>query len=197
MERTAVGVLVIVALVTSCSNAGSTVTSTADEELPVVTGITQQFVITWQPADDFEQLEALAGSELINEGASVLVPAGVPPGSSESVGRLSIQKTFPTDLVYVHVRVSFQQNRQETALSLGSSAPDGTPACAERVSGEAAGGLSGWVATEVRTVSGCTATNEAGLTFVEWEEGANRYHVETRMEPNDALSWLTSWRLLP
>lgn len=50
---------------------------------------------------------------------------------------------------------------------------------------------------EIRNVSGCMATNEVGLTFIEWEEGTNRYHVETFMQPKDALFWLASWREFP
>jgi hypothetical protein len=140
----------------------------------------------------------LAGAELISAGASVLVPSTVPPGASVSVGRLSIRETVPTELVYVDVYVSFQRDKRDTALSLTSTAVDGTSlSCEERISGSAAGGLSNWEAAEIRNVTGCLATNEVGLTFIEWEEDQDKYHAESYMEPAEALSWLATWMDIP
>lgn len=42
--------------------------------------------------------------------------------------------------------------------------------------------------TEIRTFPACVATNRVGLAFIEWDEGTNRYHVKTSMDPDDAIS---------
>lgn len=181
MGRAVVGLIVCLVLA-SCSN---------DPSTTQVTGIKLAFETTWQLADDIEEIEALATAELVREAASVLVPSISPPGASDAVGRLSIRKTFPTDLVEVNVHVSFREDQQEKGFSLTSLAADGNSStCSES-------GGSNWTTAAVRTVTGCVATNQAGLTFIQWEEAANRYFVETRMEPDVALSWLESWKPLP
>jgi len=153
------------------------------------------FEITWEPADDIEQVQARVEAELARGDATMLLPVDLPQGVDGSVARLTIYETVPTDLVSVVVYVSFQRDGGDLGLSLTSMRAAKTSlTCKGRVGGQAAGGLSNWEVLEIRTFPGCVATNEAGLTFIEWEEGESWYHVETHLAPDEALSWLDSWR---
>lgn len=105
MRPTLVGVLAGVVLATSCSSTPTEATLTSAP--PIHRTVSQPFPTTWQPADDIEQIEALARSELIGQGGSVLVPSNLPQGASGSAGRLTINMTTPPDLLHVDVYVSF------------------------------------------------------------------------------------------
>jgi hypothetical protein len=196
MRRPAVGVCTILVLVTSCSNAVVTPPSTAAPTSPIVTVAPfPGFEITWEPADDIEQVQARVEAELARGDATMLLPVDLPQAVDGSVARLTIYGTVRADLVSVVVYVSFQRDGGDLGLSLTSMpAAETSLTCEGRVGGQAAGGLSNWGVLEIRSSPGCAATNEVGLTFIEWEEGESWYHVETHLAPDDALSWLDSWR---
>lgn len=178
---------------TSCSVAPSPATVS---EAPVVTGISQVFEeSTWEPANDLGQVEAALRSELVGVKASVILPTTLPDGAAGSSGRLAIYKTLPTDIVSVDVSITWQRDQHDQALSL-TSMTSPSPTCEDRISGKLESGVE-WKMAEIRTLSGCVATNQVGLTFIEWKEGASRYHIETFMSPDDAISWLASWREFP
>jgi len=187
-RRTAALLLAGAALVSSCSP-----TTSPEFESPVVTGILQPFTATWEPANDVDEIMALARSDLIEFGGSVLVPGSLLPGTRESAGRLVITKTFPTDQVSVVVNITFSRNQREEALSLTSALIDsGHPTCADRITSDP-----DTKTVEVRSSPACVLTNSAGLSFIEWAEESHWYHVETFMEPDVATAWLTDWVPIP
>ncbi len=187
-RRTVALFLAGAALVSSCSP-----TTSAESESPVVTGILQPFTATWEPADDVAQIMALARSDLIGLGGSVLVPASLLPGTRESAGRLTITKTFPTDQISVVVNITFSQSQREETLSLTSALIDsGHPTCADRITSHP-----DTRTVDVRSSPACVLTNSAGLSFIEWAEESHWYHVETLMEPDVATAWLTDWVPIP
>lgn len=194
-RRLAVGLLAGFILVASCSSA-STASTTATAAPAPVQVVFRPFETTWAPADDVEQVTALARSELVRLGGSALVPVSLPPGADSSAGRLSISRQVPPGEVYVDVYITFTQDGREAALSLSSYPADqGHPTCAERAAG--GGGWENVKSVEVRSVPGCMFTNTVGLSFIEWNDGDRWYHVETFMQPDDAISWLTDWEQLP
>lgn len=187
-RRTVALFLAGAALVSSCSP-----TASPESESPVVTGILQPFTATWEPANDVDQIMASARSDLIGFGGSVLVPTSLLPGTRESAGRLVIRKTFPTDQVSVVVNITFSRNQRDEALSLTSALIDsGYPTCADRITSDP-----DTRTVEVRSSPACVLTNSAGLSFIEWAEGSHWYHVETFMEPDVVIAWLTDWTPIP
>ncbi|NOY57201.1 MAG: hypothetical protein GXP34_14635 [Actinobacteria bacterium] len=197
-RRTAAGFLVGLVLGASCSGAPSqTTAATSTEREPAPIQVTfPLFETSWQPADDMGQVVASARSALVKAGGSVLVPASLPPGAGTSTGRMTITRTEPFHQVSVDVNVTFMRAQREEALSLSSYPTDPEhPTCAGRALGE--GSWDAAEPVEVRSSPGCRFTNDVGLSFIEWEEGSHRYHVETFMTPGDAISWLASWKPLP
>lgn len=181
--------------VTTATASPTVPTTPLAPESPVITLLGQPFLTTWQPADDYGQMKDSATAELDSIDGSVLVPTALPEGTKSSSGRLFSWVAVPTGGVHADVFIDFQNSDGAQSLSLSSSARPETPACEGRLAGQ--GGLDTWEVAQIRAAPGCIATNEVGLTFIEWEEGLNRYHVETRMEQKDALSWLESWIEIP
>ncbi len=187
---TVVGLLVGLVVVASCSSS-STTTSTASEPAPIQV-VFQPFETSRQPADDVDQVVALARPDLVKAGVSVLVPKSLPSGAGESTGRIAIIRREPFNQVSAEVSVTFTRDQQEEAISLSTyQACEGHPTCTERTEG-----MTGWEGTrpvEVRSSPGCMFTNMVGLSFIDWDDGSHWYHVETYMEPDDAISWLATW----
>ena len=82
-------------------------------------------------------------------------------------------------------------------LSLTSSAAStDEDDCDARVGSGLGSGVD-WESTNLRGVPGCSAENEAGLIFLEWEEAGHRFHVEGRMQLDQAKAWLQTWEFVP
>ncbi|HDH26504.1 MAG TPA: hypothetical protein ENH00_10005 [Actinobacteria bacterium] len=189
-RRLTAGLLAGLVLLASCSGAPTTTTTAPAPPIQIVF---RPFETTWTPADDVEQVTASARSELVRLGGSALVPVSLPPETDSSAGRLAISRRDPPGEVYVDVYITFTQDGHEAALSLSSYPADQVhPTCVERKVKE-----NSLEAVEVRSASGCVFTNTVGLSFIEWNDGDRWYHVETFMQPDDAISWLTDWEQLP
>ena len=182
----------LVLLVASCSVTPAATTTAPPPPAPIQI-VFRPFEITWAPADDVEQVTALALDELVRLGGSALVPVSLPPGVDNSDGRLAISRRDPPGEVYADVYITFTQDGREAGLSLSSYSADQVhPTCAERKAR-----MNSMAAVEVRSVPGCMSTNAVGLSLIEWNDGDRWYHVETFMRPDDAISWLTDWERLP
>lgn len=166
----------------------------ASTAVPIVTVVEPRFERHWTPAQDPGDAEAEIADALEAADAVILIPEQLPPEVSDSRGRLTIAQTVPGGTVLVDLFVSFLQDGEEVGISLKRSA-DG-PDCHDRIAtGER--GISGWEAITVRGSDGCAVTNEAGLGFTEWNEGSSRFHVETFMDLQEAVSWLSEWEVVP
>lgn len=195
MLACSVGLMVVGCSSPSTSNA--TGSGTLSTSAPIITHVQQRFQRNWEPADDPGGEEADINAGLEDSGTAILLPEQMPAQTSDSTARLSVDEMAPTGTVVVDLFVSFTRDGQKKTLSLTRlpAAAEG-PDCNDRSTG-AAGGISGWEAITVRDSIGCTLTNESGLGFIEWEEGPSRFHVETRMDVNEAVSWLQMWKSVP
>jgi len=189
--KLAVGFLAGLVLVAACSDAPSSAVTTTAAPAPVQI-VFRPFETTWAPADDVEQVSVLASDELVRLGGSALDPVSLPPGAGQSKGRLSISRQDPPGEVYTDTYITFTQDGHEATLSLSSyEAAQNHPTCADRKA--QVGSLE---SVKVRSTPGCVFTNTAGLSFIEWNDGDCWYHVETFMNPDDAISWLADWEQL-
>jgi len=194
--RVAVGFLAGLVVVGACSDTPAATTTATTAAPPPIQIRIPKFEATWEPADDVEQVTTLTSAELARLGGSALVPISLTSEADRSSGRLIISRKVPPVEVRVDVYITFTRDGIESSVSLSSyEADQGHPTCAERMAGG-----SGWEdgkSAEVRSVPGCMFTNTAGLSFVEWDDGDRWYHVETWMQPDDAISWLADWKQLP
>ncbi|NIA26270.1 MAG: hypothetical protein GWP04_11995 [Gammaproteobacteria bacterium] len=138
---------------------------------------------TREPANDPGQVEAALRSEIPDVKVSVMLPPTVPDGATGSSDRLTICETFPIEIASVDVSISWQHDQHDRRLFPRSMA-SASPAGEDRISGKLESGVE-WKMGEIRALPGCVATNRVGLTFIKWDEGADRYHVKN---PNDAIS---------
>lgn len=181
----------------SPSTSDTTSSRTALGSAPIHTYVQQRFQRSWEPADNPGETEAEINAALENSDGSILLPQQMPPQTSHSTARLSVKETAPEGAVVVDLYVAFTHDGQENSLSLTRlPATAEGPDCDGRIT-RSAGGIPGWDAITVRDSTGCTVTNESGLGFIEWEEASSRFHVETPMDVNEALSWLQTWKHVP
>ncbi|NNL98825.1 MAG: hypothetical protein HKO63_11530 [Acidimicrobiia bacterium] len=137
-----------------------------------------------------------ADGGLEEHGAISLVPdqAGDEVGSSAYI-QVFDRVNGPTYSV-LGVTLTFPSDELSISLTSQSSAED-APTCEERISNTTGEGSPTWRPTVIRGQAGCTGTNDAGLTFVEWRESSYWFHVETFASIDAARTLLGSWQLVP
>jgi len=152
------------------------------------------FQAEWEPANDATAMsEAVAA--LDEHGVMMLVPRDILEGS-ESSALLWIKEGGPPPALSSAVLfMTLTLQGDELSLSLdGRPVASGLPTCDDR-----AWGASGevWQGEAIRGAQGCGATNLVGLGYAEWQENGYRFHLETMLPLDDALTWLATWELVP
>jgi hypothetical protein len=128
-------------------------------------------------------------------GATSLLPV---TASEDSQATVNVFETIPRGAVFVSLSVTtVGDDRPLLSINTYPSDSDYVVDCDRRIAPEDPGGEGSptWNAVQIRENQGCSATNELGLTFIEWIEGDLSLHVETHLPHDDAVAWLTSWEL--
>ncbi|MGH7511037.1 MAG: hypothetical protein ACREMZ_16460 [Gemmatimonadales bacterium] len=145
---------------------------------------------TWQPVDTISA-EALAC--LDQSAVRALLPTG-PPAEAESEAAVTVFRTALGDDVVQLTITQPTADRPSLSIEAYPSDSDHVVACDRRIAALDRGeGTPTWAALQIRGNAGCSATNEAGLTFIEWSEAGLWMHVETYLAHDDAVAWLSAW----
>ena len=122
-------------------------------EVPVVTGIGQEFDISWEPAQPPVEVRDQIVDALESRAVSTLLPTSTPDDGSETDGRFMILRSVPTGIVTAQVVTE----GPDWLLSL-TSTPASADAddCKARVGSGLESGVA-WESNNVRSVSGCAA----------------------------------------
>lgn len=188
----AVGVLCVGTLAVSACSSSSSSSTTVPGLQTVVTSIGQTYTDEWIPAEQPspETLAALKAA-LSNFGASTLLPNETVSELQDATATFRITRSAPTNVVTVTLGIG----GNGAGLSLDSRRIADSPVdCQERLT---QGNGEEWESVTVRGLAGCTYTNDVGLLFLEWEEGGNRFGVQTRLILDTVTSWLDSWSTTP
>lgn len=191
MRVIGVVVLALSACSTTTTATSSTTTSTSSTvpgSQTVITTPGQTYTDEWVPAEQPspEALTALRAA-LVEFDASTLLPSDTVSELEDAAATFRVTRSLPTNVVTVTLAIFGDNN-----LSLGSRRIADSPNdCDDRLTGGS------WESVNVRGVTGCAFTNDGGLLFLEWEEGGNRFGIETRLNLDTATSWLNTWYRVP
>ena len=142
---------------------------------------------SWESSESLAAVRLQAASPL---GAPVVLLPDAPPERGRLLsGQLRFDQTTGDELVRAAVAVEVVVGGALERATLAATPSEGAASCADRLK-------DGWDQVEVRNQEGCRFVDNGGLTFLEWSEGDAIMHVESRLDPDTLMEWLSDWSAL-